>query len=75
LLAFEPSFVEIWHVETGAVAQIIEGSNVRLLFADVSTYSQDDTPSQYARDQIVFVSDDRVMTIRLVNPADTAGGL
>jgi hypothetical protein len=75
LLAFEPSFVEIWHVETGAVAQIIEGSNVRLLFADVSTYSQDDTPRQYARDQIVLVSDDRMMTIRLVNPADTAGGL
>jgi hypothetical protein len=75
LLAFEPSFVEIWHVETGAVAQIIEGSNVRLLFADISAYSQDDTPSQYARDQIVLVSGDRVMTIRLVTPADTAGGL
>jgi hypothetical protein len=35
VLAFEPTFVEIRHVETGAMAQIIQGSNLRLLFADM----------------------------------------
>lgn len=34
VLAFEPTFVEIWHVETGETAQIIQGNNLRLLFAD-----------------------------------------
>jgi CNH domain len=31
LFAFEPSFVEIHSLETGALAQIIPGSNIRLL--------------------------------------------
>ena len=31
LFAFEPSFVEIHSLETGALAQIIQGSNIRLL--------------------------------------------
>jgi RHO1 GDP-GTP exchange protein 1/2 len=34
LLAFEPTFVEIRHVETGQLTQVIQGSNVRCLFAD-----------------------------------------
>ncbi|KAF8216845.1 CNH domain-containing protein, partial [Mycena galopus ATCC 62051] len=34
VLAFEPSFVEIRHVETGLMSQVIQGSNLRLLFAD-----------------------------------------
>jgi len=34
VLAFEPTFVEIRHVETGSMAQIIQGNNLRLLFAD-----------------------------------------
>ncbi|TFK26207.1 RhoGEF Rgf2 [Coprinopsis marcescibilis] len=34
VLAFEPSFVEVRHVETGMLTQIIQGSNLRLLFAD-----------------------------------------
>ncbi|EFI27376.1 RhoGEF Rgf2 [Coprinopsis cinerea okayama7 len=34
VLAFEPSFVEIRHVETGMLSQVIQGSNLRLLFAD-----------------------------------------
>lgn len=31
ILAFEPSFVEIYHVETGHLVQIIPGHNIRLL--------------------------------------------
>ncbi|GLB41840.1 putative protein with domain found in Dishevelled, Egl-10, and Pleckstrin [Lyophyllum shimeji] len=34
VLAFEPSFVEIRHIETGQMSQVIQGSNLRLLFAD-----------------------------------------
>ncbi|KAH6916059.1 RhoGEF Rgf2 [Coprinopsis sp. MPI-PUGE-AT-0042] len=34
VLAFAPSFVEIRHVETGMLVQVIQGSNLRLLFAD-----------------------------------------
>lgn len=34
VLAFEQTFVEIRHVETGSMAQIIQGNNLRLLFAD-----------------------------------------
>ncbi|KAJ7714757.1 CNH domain-containing protein [Mycena metata] len=34
VLAFEPSFVEIRHIETGLMSQVIQGSNLRLLFAD-----------------------------------------
>lgn len=34
MLAFEPSFVEIRHIETGLMSQVIQGSNLRLLFAD-----------------------------------------
>ncbi|KAJ2932613.1 hypothetical protein H1R20_g4473, partial [Candolleomyces eurysporus] len=34
VLAFEPSFVEIRHIETGAMQQVIQGQNLRLLFAD-----------------------------------------
>lgn len=34
VLAFEPTFVEIRHVQTGSMSQIIQGNNLRLLFAD-----------------------------------------
>ncbi|KAH8116525.1 CNH-domain-containing protein [Phellopilus nigrolimitatus] len=34
VLAFEPTFVEVRHVETGALTQIIQGNNLRLLFAE-----------------------------------------
>ncbi|KAJ3852453.1 CNH domain-containing protein [Lentinula lateritia] len=34
VLAFEPTFVEIRHIETGLMTQVIQGSNLRLLFAD-----------------------------------------
>lgn len=31
ILAFEPSFVEIYHVETGALVQIVPGNHIRLV--------------------------------------------
>ncbi|CCM01353.1 uncharacterized protein FIBRA_03403 [Fibroporia radiculosa] len=34
LFAFEPTFVEIRNVETGSMTQIIQGNNLRCLFAD-----------------------------------------
>ncbi|KAG6897818.1 hypothetical protein C0992_010622 [Termitomyces sp. T32_za158] len=34
VLAFEPSFVEVRHIETGQLSQVIQGANLRLLFAD-----------------------------------------
>ena len=34
VLAFEPTFIEVRHVETGALHQIITGFNLRCLFAD-----------------------------------------
>ncbi|KAF8892134.1 CNH domain-containing protein [Infundibulicybe gibba] len=34
VLAFEPTFVEVWHIESGLMSQVIQGSNLRLLFAD-----------------------------------------
>ncbi|KAG1739967.1 CNH domain-containing protein [Suillus lakei] len=112
VLAFEPTFVEIRHVETGLMSQVIQGNNLRLLFADMppsaphpgnaqqnpyygqqgySPYQQS-TPSLYGqssvygqgygspapspqsqharyipsgRDEILMVSDDRVLTLRM----------
>lgn len=34
VLAFEPTFVEIRNVETGSMSQIIQGNDLRCLFAD-----------------------------------------
>lgn len=34
MLAFEPTFVEVRHVESGALMQIIPGNSLRCLFAD-----------------------------------------
>ena len=34
VLAFEPTFVEVRHVDSGALMQIIPGNNLRCLFAD-----------------------------------------
>ena len=117
VLAFEPTFVEIRNVQTGAMAQIIQGNNLRCLFADsppslpaanasqqLSPYqqqmynqSQQGGPyrqslpngygSQYphlypqsqipfpqrpappfSRDEILVVSDDRIMTLQMHIP-------
>ncbi|EPT02968.1 hypothetical protein FOMPIDRAFT_1142932 [Fomitopsis schrenkii] len=122
VLAFEPTFVEIRHVETGAMSQIIQGNNLRLLFADTppstthsasqyqqyNPYQQGYGYNQYGqqspygsrpslngyggqapyansyqappqrpnssvgRDEILMVSDDRVMRLRMASPAQTS---
>jgi len=115
VLAFEPTFIEIRHVETGLMSQVIQGKNLRLLFADtppstmntasnmhymppVGGYGHNSYPTtrppagpqpnaytgyvpppgygsqpppQYARypqgvnrDEIIIVSDDRVLALR-----------
>lgn len=106
VLAFEPTFVEIRHVETGLLSQVIQGNNLRLLFADMppsathpqhnpyyaqhgySPYHQappaygqplygqgymaQPQPGRYipsGRDEILMVSDDRVLTLRLTTGA------
>lgn len=113
VLAFEPNFVEIRHVETGRIVQVIQGHNLRALFASTtqtlppqptltyntqssysipqpqpyggrdSIYSQFGTSSQYSsgtvnqsqqfvkgqnanRDEIIMVSDDSVLNLRLI---------
>jgi hypothetical protein len=121
VLAFEPTFVEIRHVETGLMSQVIQGNNLRLLFADTppsatntatqtpqkpsyhggqgyhpygptplagaygsrqSVYSPSPPvgyPNQYprpsaqpfGRDEILMVSDDRVLTLRLATHSQT----
>ncbi|KAE8254194.1 hypothetical protein A4X13_0g3505 [Tilletia indica] len=46
ILAFEPKFVEVRHVDTGALHQVITGVNLRCLFADVPPQSNlSHTPS------------------------------
>ena len=112
VLAFEPTFVEIYDVNTGQISQIIQGNNLRLLFADTppsttntanaantmyyDPYQTAYAPNQYGspqasiyngrtsvqgghphpnpyqprgpstgRDEIVMVSDDRVMRVQL----------
>lgn len=81
VIAFEPSFIEIRHVETGALSQVIQGNNLRLLFADTppstmngvayahahqQRYGQPymQQQQQTGRDEILLVSDDRILTLR-----------
>ncbi|KAF8916237.1 CNH domain-containing protein [Mucidula mucida] len=97
VLAFEPSFVEIRHIDTGEMAQVIQGSNLRLLFADnppsvtnngggyhnpyhqqhsgypgyghpqvhpQQIYPPNATSHGVGRDEILMVSDDRVLALR-----------
>lgn len=120
VLAFEPTFVEIRHVETGSMSQIIQGNNLRCLFADTppsasnsgsqaqySPYQQGygytqygpATPNSYSgrasigsvhgqlspqtaytnpyqprmpisagRDEILMVSDDKIMRLQMATP-------
>ncbi|KAH7924273.1 CNH-domain-containing protein [Leucogyrophana mollusca] len=73
VLAFEPTFVEIRHVETGLVSQVIQGNNLRLLFSDTmhgyGPQLQKESPQHplhapAGRDEILMVSDGRVLTLR-----------
>lgn len=102
VLAFEPTFVEIRHVETGSMSQIIQGNNLRCVFADTppstthsanqyNPYQQQQqgygyngygqqypnpymprTPLSDGRDEILMVSDDRVMRLQMTQTARAA---
>ncbi|THH00609.1 hypothetical protein EW026_g1971 [Hermanssonia centrifuga] len=117
VLAFEPTFVEIRHVQTGAMSQIIQGNNLRCLFADTppsttnsaagaqfNPYQQaypqsanpyarqsmqsvqslqsshngyaaqysnpyQPRPTTYGREEILMVSDDRIMRLQMRIPS------
>ena len=47
VLAFEPTFVEIRNVQTGAMAQIIQGNNLRCLFADTPPSTTNSASNHY----------------------------
>ncbi|KAG8901264.1 RHO1 GDP-GTP exchange protein 2, partial [Tulasnella sp. 408] len=110
VLAIEPTFIEVYNVDSGQLMQIIHGKNLRCLFADsppsiknsavnyanpylrgnpyiypqvAGTWSQEDHPGTidtssmppsfhgsltYTRDEIIIVSDDKVMAVRLAPP-------
>ncbi|KAH9913549.1 CNH-domain-containing protein [Epithele typhae] len=48
VLAFEPTFVEIRHVETGSMSQIIQGNNLRCLFADTPPSTTNSANNPYS---------------------------
>ncbi|KAJ7661736.1 citron-like protein [Mycena olivaceomarginata] len=56
VLPFEPSFVEVRHIDTGIQSQVIRGSNMRLLFADTVDGSDGG--------DILVASDDRILSFR-----------
>ncbi|KAH7101466.1 CNH-domain-containing protein [Auriculariales sp. MPI-PUGE-AT-0066] len=113
VLAFEPSFIEVRHVENGALMQVIQGSNLRCLFAENPPSTTNTANSQYStqhypartpygiaapgtpysgrqsvysqfgtggpnygyvhgqdRDEIIMVSEDRVMALRLADQSE-----
>jgi hypothetical protein len=49
VIAFEASFVEVRHVETGGLIQIIPGSNIACLFADMPPSTVNAPPVQPQR--------------------------
>lgn len=51
VLAFESTFIEVRHVESGALHQVITGSNLRCLFADVPPVTMSQLSQQSARVQ------------------------
>lgn len=51
VLAFEPTFIEVRHVESGALMQIIPGNNIRCLFADSRYSAAAPTPASYYHQQ------------------------
>lgn len=83
VLAFEPSFVEIRHIETGLLSQVIQGFNLRLLFADTPPSVTNTATQQYNPHQgyqYVLTSsldwpglDDHFQTLRQLWPYDTTG--
>ncbi|WVR07809.1 hypothetical protein IAU60_004852 [Kwoniella sp. DSM 27419] len=53
VIAFEPTFIEVHHVETGHLVQIIPGSNVQCLFADTPP-SRVNAPAPLPNRQLMY---------------------
>ncbi|GAA5999873.1 uncharacterized protein JCM10292_003517 [Rhodotorula paludigena] len=51
VLAFEPTFIEVRHVESGALMQIIPGNNIKCLFADSPPSASASAASYYHQQQ------------------------
>lgn len=79
VLAFAPTFVEVRHVESGALMQIIPGNNLRCLFADSPpSNTSSHLPSPYGynsnqrggnvRSEIILVDGSRVCSLRFCPP-------
>ncbi|KEP46985.1 putative Rho guanyl-nucleotide exchange factor [Rhizoctonia solani 123E] len=68
IMAFDPTFIEIRHVKDGKLVQIGGGKNLRLLFADaqpsIKSSKTSKVPIARVRDEIIIVSDDKVMAVR-----------
>ncbi|ORY80260.1 CNH-domain-containing protein [Leucosporidium creatinivorum] len=47
VLAFEPTFIEVRHVESGALMQIIPGNNIKCLFADTPPSASSSSVNSY----------------------------
>lgn len=47
VLAFEPTFIEVRHVESGALMQIIPGNNIKCLFADTPPSASSSSANSY----------------------------
>jgi hypothetical protein len=53
VIAFEPTFIEVRHVESGHLVQIIPGSNISCLFADMPPSTVNAPPMPQNR-QVMF---------------------
>ncbi|EIW71826.1 hypothetical protein TREMEDRAFT_28347 [Tremella mesenterica DSM 1558] len=54
VIAFEPTFIEVRHVETGALVQIIPGNNISCLFADTPPSRINAPISQIPNRQLMY---------------------
>lgn len=52
VLAFEPTFIEVRHVETGLMAQVIAGTSVSCLFADTPPSADSAAPHHHPHQQL-----------------------
>lgn len=65
ILAFDSTFIEIRHAETGQMVQVIQGTNLRCLFSDTSPLKTSDANSPTGRDDVLAASDDRVVKLQM----------
>ncbi|EKM51937.1 uncharacterized protein PHACADRAFT_199441 [Phanerochaete carnosa HHB-10118-sp] len=64
ILAFDPTFVEIWHVETGRIVQVIQGSNIRCLWPGATPFQFDPAHPYGAQSGVLVVSDEQVVKLQ-----------